>query len=246
MNEKQIIHWSPAPSNLRLQDGQIDLWSAWLVQPVTAIADLARVLSPDERDRCARFYFQADQRRYTVSRGALRRILGAYLDTDSHSLRLATTSYGKPYLEGEPAHFNVTHSHELALIAVAMQPVGVDVEYTLRRLNDRDDLAERFFARTEYQQLQSLPVWQRTAAFFNCWTRKEAYIKALGEGLSHPLDRFAVTLGPGEPARFLHINDDPAETAAWSLYAFTPAVDYVAALAAPGTGYRLRYFQFLG
>ncbi len=238
--------WLPAPAALTLEAGQIDIWLVELQQPAAVIHALGQLLAEDEVERSDRFYFQADRRRYIVSRGALRRILGGYLGTAPGSLRITTTAYGKPYLLDEPAHFNVTHSHETALIAVATQPVGVDIEYLLRQMDDLDGLACRFFARTEYEQLQSLPARKWPAAFYNCWTRKEAYIKALGEGLSHPLDRFAVTLSPGEPARFVHINDDPAETAAWSLYAFTPASEYVAALAVQGAGRQLRFLRFEG
>lgn len=242
----QHLRWSSAPAVLAIQAGQIDIWLVELERPATTVQALNDVLTPDERERCARFYFQADRRRFIMARGALRRILSRYLGGEPQTLEILTTEYGKPVLVGEPAHFNVTHSHEVALIAVGSQALGIDVEYCLRRLDDRDGLAARFFAQTESEQLQSLPAFQRTTAFFNCWTRKEAYIKALGEGLSHPLDRFAVTLGPGEPARFVHINDDPVETALWSLYAFAPAADYVAALAVPGSGHRLRYFTFAG
>ena len=148
-------------------------------------------------------------------------------------------------MQHSPYQFNLTHAHEYALICVALdRPVGIDIEYMPRRLDDAGALVRRFFSEAEQATYFSLPRMLRRHAFFNGWTRKEAYIKARGEGLSHPLDSFVVELRPGVPPAFININDDPAETARWRLHAFTPAPDYVAAVAAPGRAENIHYFDF--
>jgi 4'-phosphopantetheinyl transferase len=135
--------------------------------------------------------------------------------------------------------FNVSHSDELALFAVASdREVGIDVE-RVRPVTDPEQIADHFFSAPERTALRAVPPDRRLEAFFDCWTRKEAYVKARGDGLAHPLDQFAVSLGPGEPARFLPVAGYPTpEPSAWSLQALAPGNGYVAALAAEGHGWR--------
>ena len=147
---------------------------------------------------------------------------------------------GKPALHGagEGVQFNLSHSRELALLAVTTLPaVGIDIEW-MRPLDDMMGIAARFFAAGERARLAEMPAAQRHHAFFDCWTRKEAYIKAIGEGLSRPLHQFEVAFGPHEPARLLSVADDPAEAQRWSLRGFNPAPGYAAALVVPGHGWQ--------
>jgi 4'-phosphopantetheinyl transferase len=147
--------------------------------------------------------------------------------------------YGKPAVAAEtcgslPLRFNLSHSHEVACCAVACgREVGVDVEH-LREGVEVMSLAAHFFSRGEVAALGALPPDQKPRAFFNCWTRKEAYIKAKGEGLSHPLGEFTVSLEPGSPAALLSTERDPAEAARWSLTELPFGDDYAAALACEG------------
>ncbi len=153
-------------------------------------------------------------------------------------MRFAYTTYGKPLLADETGasglRFNLTHSHGLALLAVTRgREIGVDVE-RIRDNLEGEKLAERFFSPREVAALRSLPPELRREAFFHCWTRKEAYIKAVGKGLSLPLDQFDVTLHPGEPAALLATRHDSEEAQRWSMRSLAPGEGYVGALARRG------------
>jgi 4'-phosphopantetheinyl transferase len=230
---------------------EVHVWRATLEHPAGYIQRLAQTLSEDERQRAGRFRFERDRWRYIVGRGLLRAILGRYLDLAPEQLRFRYGPRGKPALaemlgesEGELC-FNVAHSHELALYAVARgRGVGVDIEY-VRPIDELEQMAERFFSLSEVAVLQALPSDQKQEAFFNCWTRKEAYIKAVGDGLSRPLDQFGVSLAPGEPAKLLSVAGDPDEAGRWSIQALAPASGYVAALAVAGHGWWLQCWQWV-
>jgi 4'-phosphopantetheinyl transferase len=206
--------------------------------------NLQGVLSHDELERAGRFKFDRDNRRFVVSRGLLRDVLSRYAGIDPALLRFTYGPKGKPGLETTPPntglHFNLSHAHELMMIAISVDtPLGIDVEY-VRELPDLDDIARGFFSASEYSDLRRTPRTQRTEAFFNCWTRKEAYVKAIGDGLSAPLDRFDVTLTPGEPARIRGFAGDPANATRWSLYHLEPEPGYVGALAVKGNSWNIQ------
>ena len=171
---------------------------------VSRLPNLKQVLSADEHARAERFYFQKDRERFMVARGLLRTVLGRYLNQEPSQLRFCYSPYGKPALATgsgrNTLRFNVSHSHGLALYAITCgRELGVDVELIRPELPD-EEIAERFFSFQEVSGLRALPPNMRLEAFFNCWTLKEAYIKARGEGLSLPLDQFDVALVPGEAA----------------------------------------------
>lgn len=195
------------PSYLDLRDGDPQLLLADQDQPPKLIESLRRTLSADEIQRASRFRFEQDRLHFTVARGILRQILGNLLEIDAGRVRFRYSEYGKPSLSGEfdssRLTFNISHSAGRLLMAFAIgREIGVDIEH-VRPDFATHDIAERFFSASEVQRLRSLPSAFHAEAFFNCWTRKEAYIKAIGEGLSCPLDKFDVTLAPGEPARLL-------------------------------------------
>jgi 4'-phosphopantetheinyl transferase len=218
-----------AQSSTCTQASAVTVLSVWLDQPDATFERCLRLLSADEADRASRFVFERDRRHFVVCRGSLREALGALLDRDPASVVFAYGPQGKPVLRDGELEFNVSHSAGLALFAFSgNRPVGVDVE-SLDREVDAEALATRFFSPQEAADLLSVPIEQRREAFFNCWTRKESYIKALGKGLQCPLDSFSVTLGPGQKAAIRRIDgDDPAR---WEIVAFTPAHGYVAAVA---------------
>ena len=225
--------WQPAPAVLpRLISGDVDVWSVRLDGSPAWVAASRPTLSDDERERADRFHFERDRRRFTCARAVLRRVLAEYLDADARELTFSYGPNGKPALSGRferALTFNVSHSHELGLVAIGRDvEMGVDVE-AVRAMDDADDIASRFFSPREAAQLRSLPAAERTGAFFACWTRKEAYLKALGSGLAKPLDEFDVTFAPGESATLV-VHADARETARWSLRELSPAPGYTGAL----------------
>ena len=194
------------------------MWVAGLDVPPSRLGFLAGLLSADERERAGRFHFPRDRDRFVAGRGQLRELLGRYLRRPPDGLRFRYSAYGKPGLEESGGlHFNVSHSGHMVLYALTRcADVGVDVELERPGLAD-DRIPERFFAPREVAALRRLPPAQQVRGFLTCWTRKEAFIKARGEGLSLPLHDFEVTLAPGEEPRLLRTAWAPAEAAKWSL-----------------------------
>jgi 4'-phosphopantetheinyl transferase len=219
-----------------LTSRDVELW-IFPLHPKRGDGDL---LAPDEHRHAAAFHFDRDRERYIAGRAMLRRLLGAGLDRDPASLRFRYGSSGKPSLDG-PLSFNFSNSEDLGALAIAAFDLGVDIE---RIRTIEEDVAGRFFAADEVARLRAQPIERQTEAFFNCWTRKEAYIKALGDGLLLQLDRFSVTLAPGEQPRLLRAGDDPAEPGRWCLHHFVPARGFVGAIAARQTGWRVRLHHF--
>ncbi|HEX9917920.1 MAG TPA: 4'-phosphopantetheinyl transferase superfamily protein [Pyrinomonadaceae bacterium] len=239
--------WVNPPTDTPLDGGEVHLWRASLAQTPDTLRQLHSTLAPDEAAKAARFHFPRHRDHYIAARGLLRRLLGLYLARPPESLQFSYGAYGKPSLDGAHAtgdlRFNVSHSHELVLYAFARgREVGVDIEH-MRADFAGEDIAARFFSAREVNMLRTLPAEARTHAFFNCWTRKEAYIKARGEGLSHPLDAFDVSLIPGEPAALLGTRGDPRELSRWSLHSLDAGEGYAAAVVVQGTDYTLRLWQ---
>jgi 4'-phosphopantetheinyl transferase len=193
------------------------------------------LLSNDERDQAERYRMPGKRREYIATRGALRRIVGGVLGVDPAALSFAYGAHGKPSLADpwrqRKLSFNVSHSGDVALVAATTcGAIGVDVE-RVRADKDHLALARRYFSRRENEMLLELPAERRVRAFFDCWTRKEAFIKAEGRGVSLGLDRFDVTLAPGEQARLLATAWDAEEAARWQLVDLPLDDDYAAALA---------------
>jgi 4'-phosphopantetheinyl transferase len=240
--------WLTPPSWPALSEGEAHVWLAELDLPQDAVGALRFLLSGDELGRAERFHFRRDRDRYVVGRGVLRRMLGAYMNSDPAALRFDYGAHGKPHLVGESKpgglRFNVSHSEGHALFCFAR---GVEVGVDLERVREgpaSERLAERFFSAGEVRALRALPRNAQDEAFFDCWTRKEAYIKARGEGLSMPLDRFEVTLAPGEPAELLRTDGDPRERARWSMRGLRPAPSFVGAVVVGGTLRRLECWRW--
>lgn len=242
--------WRMPPAVLSLPDDHIHIWRMGLDPDELVVQRLKQTLSADELERAARFHFERDRRHFIVARGVLRNILARYLRTEPPRLRFSYTKYGKPSLIAEVGfpdlNFNVSHSHTMALFAITRgRELGVDIEY-IRADFECAQIAERFFSTQENAVLCALPAEMQFEAFFNCWTRKEAYIKAIGEGLSHPLDQFDVSLVPGEPAQLLQTRDDPDEVRRWSMCALFPGEQYAAALVAAGSDWQTMCWQWGG
>lgn len=240
--------WRPAPERLRLGRGDVHAWRARYDVRGSSLGELQQILSADERERAARFRFPKDRNCFVAARGLLRVILGRYLDADPRELRFGYTTHGKPFLTtqsaADPLRFNLSHSDGLILYAITRgREIGIDVERVRSDLAD-EGIAERFFSPREVAELRGLPKHLRGKAFFACWTRKEAYIKARGEGLTFPLDQFEVSLVPGGTAALLTTRPDAEEASHWSLRHLDPAPGYVGALAVAGRDCRLRCWQW--
>jgi 4'-phosphopantetheinyl transferase len=221
---------------------EVHVWRASLRPPPHLLARLEAHLSGDERARAARFRFAELRTAFVAGRGVQREILSRYTGVPPHALAYRESAYGKPELDGPAAaagiRFNVSNSGDLALYAVTLRrEIGVDLE-RLKPMPDGIDIARRFFSAPENEVFAALPEDVRDLSFFHCWTRKEAYIKAVGEGLSMPLDRFDVAFAPGEPARILRTRGGPQDEAArWSMLELHPGPGYVGALAVEGNGW---------
>lgn len=203
-------------------------------------------LSTAERERAERFRFDRDRDRWLAGRIALRRILARELGVATQDIAYGTLARGKPFLSGVTAgraEFNLSHAGACALVGISRDaPIGVDVEF-VKPMDDLADVAERHFAVEERAALFALPREEQLAGFYRLWTRKEAYIKAIGTGLGHALDRFAVSLTP-EPCRFIHLDGDRTASESWSLLHLTPRAEFVGAVAVPRAGARVQLRDF--
>lgn len=241
-------HWHLLQSHPCLAPGQVHVWRAWLDLPAAQVADFQSLLSPDEAERAGRFVFERDRRRYVVARGVLRVLLAAYLQTDARGIVFEYGPYGKPLLSpartGTPLFFNTAHSHEIAVYGITRSgPTGIDVEYC-RSLESVSSLIPAVFTDQEMAVFRSLPVVQQRPAFYNGWTRKEAFIKAIGEGLSFPLQQFDVSVTPDRPAQLLRVQGEPDAPARWQMRGFTPAADYAGAVVVEARSAEVSFWQF--
>ena len=217
-------------------------------QAPSQIQGFLHTLAPDEQARASRFYFARDREHFIVARGVLRAVLGCYLHRAPEYLAFCYGDHGKPGLarqcDEDAIRFNVSHSRGLALYAVARgRQVGIDIEHIRFDLAVAE-IAKRFFPRREAAMLLALPTEAQRQAFFRCWTRKEAYIKALGDGLSLPLDQFDLPPAAEEPDMAPGAQQDPSETSRWSLQELTAAPGYAASLAVEGHDWRLVCWQW--
>jgi 4'-phosphopantetheinyl transferase len=213
---------------------EVHIWLIKLDTNTFRAMSWENVLSGDERERARRFRFCRDRTRFSTARGLLRLVLSAYLHADPHTLCFCYSPEGKPSLDGLHASsrvkFNVSHSEGVAVFAVTQdREIGVDVE-RVRFDFDLDSITERFFSVAEQQTFMAIPASDKPKAFFNCWTRKEAFLKAKGGGLSLPLDQFDVSLLPGQPARLLATRPDTGEAHRWSLMAPDVGAEYAVAI----------------
>ncbi len=239
------LHWRPGPPRPSLAEDQVHLWLAKLDLQLPHVGSLWGSLSEDEKTRARRFYFSRDRERFIATRGLLRAILGRYLGQEPASLRFRYGPHGKPYLalggDALDLRFNLSHSHNLALYAVAHgREVGVDLE-RVRFDETAMEIATQFFSTRELAALRALPERTRTETFFKYWTVKEAYLKAKGEGLGGEFEKFIVRLEDGR-AEVLQTDADQLEEerGAWEINVSEPMPGYVAALAAAGRGWHLK------
>jgi 4'-phosphopantetheinyl transferase len=245
--DASVTSWKFPPAKLSIDSNEVHIWRTVLDEQARSIDRYLDTLAADEQSKAGRFYFQRDRECFIIAHGVLRAILALYLNRPPASVSFCYGEHGKPalFLEsgGDSIRFNMSHSHGMALYAVARgREVGVDLEFVRYDL-ETDQIAEEFFSRKEIAEICALPPTMRRYAFFLCWTRKEAYIKATGKGLSLPLDQFDVSLIPGEPAALLSTRPDSGEALHWALQELTVAPEYAAALAAEGHGWSVSCWQ---
>ncbi|HXQ23267.1 MAG TPA: 4'-phosphopantetheinyl transferase superfamily protein [Candidatus Acidoferrales bacterium] len=220
----------------------VHVWHSALELPPVQLQRLETLLSRDEQQRAARFALAAPRAAFVAARGILRQLLAGYLGVDPRRLRFCYERRGKPALDpslGSDLTFNVSHSHGVALFAVGRgRRLGIDVEH-IRAGRDSAKIAQRFFSPSEAAALDALPAALRRRAFYACWTRKEAFVKAMGTGITHPLDSFEVSVAPDEPATLVHIDGDRRRALDWRLRDLHFDRDYAAALAVEGHDWQL-------
>lgn len=236
--------WAQPPDILDLQPHQVDVWRIALDLPTASVKRLESHLSADESQRAARFHFPADREHYITAHGCLRDVLARYLNCAPGQMDFSVNDHGKPALDGHKLEFNLSHSGDFALIAVTRErKVGVDVE-RIRSGLELESIANRYFSLGEVTELMALPLDQREPAFFNCWTRKEAYIKAQGLGLSLPLDSFDVSLAPHEPVILRAVCPDAQVASHWTLVSLDVDSIYAAALAVEDRDLQIRFWDW--
>lgn len=224
---------------------QPHIWCVPLQAEQKQLQQWWRLLSPDEQKKAERYHFEKNTRQYIQTRGILRELLGEYLDSPPKSIEFGYNEYDKPTLKSKnKLKFNVSHSGEMALLAFNWEDeIGVDIEDSTREI-EIDVVAKHFFSPNEVNTLLALPLSEQQPTFFNCWTRKEAIIKALGTGLAFPLNQFEVSMKVGSPARLLATHWDPEEAANWYMASFTPAENYIGAFAVRGLVSDLQLWQW--
>jgi 4'-phosphopantetheinyl transferase len=247
--------WSQPPAHLALPRDEIHVWCASLDQPPARVTDLEQTLSLDERSRAQRYRFARDRQHFITRRGLLRQMLGDYLGIEPGSLRFRSGPYGKPELAEMPGaytpHFNVSHSHDLALFAFARDSeVGVDIEY-VRPVAEAEQIAGRYFSAQEKDTLRDLPPERMYEQFFIYWTRLETYLKASGLGLAGAESQGL--LPPDDASRAALLQEHEAQSLYEPIYSMQPAPGYVAALAVqaraaaalPSSSMRVVYWEWI-
>ena len=241
------IDWPVSNRPPSLSENDVHVWAAALDVAPDVRYKLAKILADEERQRAERFKFDKHRNRFIAARGFMRVMLGRYLQSAPEQIEFAYSDRGKPMLSqgfADTLQFNLAHSGDLALLAISPNgPIGVDVE-CIRTIKDADGLVARFFSSRENALFQKLSDDQKPGAFFNLWTRKEALLKATGEGIAGPLSEVEVSFLPGEPARLLAIGGDPEKAAQWTLRELKPAAGFIGALAAPSRDIHLREWRF--
>lgn len=229
--------WEPPGSELAaLAGADVHIWRWTLHKPSQEVHALKRLLSADEATRAERFYFPRHHDAFIVARAGLRTTLARYLQTPPEAISFCYGDAGKPDLSlelaGRELAFNLSHSGDWAVLAIAQRgPIGIDIE-RVRTMNDAPGMARRYFAAAEIAVWRSLAADEQLPAFFRCWTRKEAYLKALGDGLRAPLDRFVVSFAPGETTRLVEPSPHD-ELRNWSIEDLDVAPGYTAAVVLP-------------
>ena len=241
--------WCSPPDKLVISKYDVHVWKADIEKLAASLHTFAAILSYEERRRAERYRFERDRVRYIIAKGVLRIIIGNYyLTIDPTQIEFCYGTHGKPFLEKRfgdgKFHFNQSDSNGIVLYAFAIdRQIGIDLEY-IRDIVDAQSIVANNFSEYEKKSFNALPTKDKKEAFFKCWTRKEAYIKAIGKGLYYPLDQFDVSVSPNEPPKIIRIDGSSAEASKWTLADVTTHSDYSAALAFEGVGAAMQLYEF--
>jgi 4'-phosphopantetheinyl transferase len=241
------MSWTVAQPCPTLDEDALHVWRVRTRASGDSLRAIEGLLSADERVRADRYVRERDRVAFVVARATLRTLLGAYLRADPLTIQLGYSVHGKPYLVGEGGQgglqFNLAHSGEWAVYAFARnRQVGVDLEQ-IQPMPDLMDIARRFFAASEYEALRSLDGVCRLESFFACWTRKEAYLKARGSGLSGSMGEFEVTVDAAEPPWLIVDHENPADVGRWTFRSIDVGSEYAGAVVVEGQPGRVRFFD---
>lgn len=238
--------WEPFTNTSRINPDELHVFRVDINRVNKPKLDnLFTILNPEERTRAQRFHFEKDRNRFIVARGLLRKILAQYLPIDPAQINFSFNNYGKPELIDAVLQFNLSHAKDAVLYAITKQfPVGIDIE-VISDKHDIDAIAERYFSKNEYAVLKNLSGKEKILAFYNAWTRKEAFLKAIGQGLSYSLADVEVSIVPAEKAEFINLGNPEFLLNEWSLLIPPETADYAAALAVKGKVQSVKYWDFL-
>ena len=244
-----INSWLPAPDELSIKSNEAHIWRTDLQRSSARLSHFNNILSSDEQQRAQRFHSRKDRERFSITRGILRIILSGYIDVSPEQIELSYNRFGKPELsEGmmnNGLQFNLSHSGGIALFAFCLDHrIGIDIE-TIRSGNTHLKVPERYFSPREVTALRSLPEDQQREAFYACWTRKEAYVKARGLGIPSSLKDFTVSLESGKPARLLESKSEPSDLNRWTLKDIDVGTGYKAAAAIECSDIRIAYMNWI-
>jgi 4'-phosphopantetheinyl transferase len=242
------IIWNNPPQTLTLSSNDIHIWRANLDLNIEQIEMFYQTLSADEKIRAERFHFNRHRNFFIAARGILRAILSRYADIEPHQLRFNYGTRGKPTIAEscgvENLEFNVSHSEEIALYGItSASEIGIDIE-KVRSLADAEQIAKRFFSHQEFTWLNQLPVSQKEAAFFSLWTCKEAYLKAIGEGLAFGLDQFQISFDSKNSPEIISIQGNQQVGIPWVLQQLNPVLGYVGSVAVKVDNPCFSYWQW--
>ncbi len=237
---------TPPSGNIPISPDEIHVWRINFENINCDLTGHSKIISPEEKYRADKFHFEKDKTRFIIRHSILRSVLGRYLLRKPESIQFEYNTHGKPALKGNlyntGIQFNLSHSNNLALIAIVLnREIGIDIEHINANI-DYENIAIQYFSENEISELRSLPSQQQLIAFYNCWTRKEAYIKALGQGLAIPLSTFDVTLTPNKPAALLKTIHQSLPHNCHSIANIRPHLDYIAAAVVPGQIAQVKYW----
>jgi 4'-phosphopantetheinyl transferase len=228
--------WQLANKNPELNPGDVHIWRAHLPSHANALHQYYEILSKEEANRAERFKFADHQERFIIAKGMLRSILSRYLNLPPQAIIFSYGQHGKPSIDishtsGQTLQFNQSDSQDFAVYGITMRrEIGIDIEYMQRAGISRDDIARRYFSSTEYDSLMHLPESRREAAFYRLWTCKEAFLKAIGLGLSFPLQNFDINITLPDP-QLLRISDAALSGESWQIRTLAVAENYASAFA---------------
>ena len=239
-------YWNEPKSTPVLIGNEVHVWCATLDISTESRTKHRNTLSPDEHTRVNGLVFERPLNQFIAARGILRVILGQYLNTSPANIEFEYGPQGKPFIKSNSTslQFNVSHSENKAIYAIAQNAeVGIDIE-KIHHIDDCLKIAQRFFSPQEVSELNKQPSDELQTAFLTCWTRKESYIKAIGQGISMPLDKFSVSVSLNEPPKLISNELEPDELNKWTFTSIAPIDGYVGTVACEGYVETFQFFNF--